>query len=238
MHQESTGFLTAEQLPLLDNLFKNEENLHKTQNAIERFQTMMAYYRCAIMEIETKFNVLNEQFSLQHDRTPINGIKSRLKSPDSMLRKLKTRGLPITFSSIEENLNDIAGVRVICSFTDDVYSLANALLSQDDITHIATKDYIKNPKENGYRSLHLIVSVPIFLMHEKREMKIEIQLRTIAMDSWASLEHQLKYKKDIPFTENMAHELYLCSKLSAELDMRMDSLRKKSLENQKEPVSI
>ncbi len=238
MQQEPKEIFSAGQMPLLENLFKNEEKLLELQNAIEHFQTLMAYYRCAIMEIETKFNVLGEQFSLQHDRTPISGIKSRLKSPDSMLRKLKTKDLPITFSSIEENLNDIAGVRVICSFTDDVYSLANALLSQDDITLITTKDYIKNPKENGYRSLHLIVSVPIFLMHEKREMKIEIQLRTIAMDSWASLEHQLKYKKDIPFTENMAHELYLCSKLSAELDMRMDALRKKSLEKQKEPVSI
>lgn len=236
MQQETKEIFSPIHAPLLESLFQNEEKLHEIQSAIERFQTLMAYYRCAIMEIETKFNVLSEQFSLQHDRTPINGIKSRLKSPDSMLKKLKMRDVPITFSSIEENLNDIAGVRVICSFTDDVYSLANALLSQDDITLIATKDYIKNPKENGYRSLHLIVSVPIFLMHEKREMKIEIQLRTIAMDSWASLEHQLKYKKDTPFTENMAHELYLCSKLSAELDMRMDALRKKSLEAQKEPV--
>ena len=236
MQQEPKEFFSSTHAPLLESLFKNEEELLEIQNAIEHFQTLMAYYRCAIMEIETKFNVLNEQFSLQHDRTPINGIKSRLKSPDSMMRKLKTKDLPITFSSIEENLNDIAGVRVICSFTDDVYSLANALLSQDDITLINIKDYIKNPKENGYRSLHLVVSVPIFLMHEKREMKIEIQLRTIAMDSWASLEHQLKYKKDTPFTENMAHELYLCSKLSAELDMRMDALRKKSLEKQKEPV--
>ena len=215
--------------PLLEILFRNEDNLHKLQQATEPFRRLMAYYQCAIMEIETKFNVLNEQFSLQHDRTPINGIKSRLKSPDSILKKLATKNLPVTFSSIEENLNDIAGVRVICSFTDDVYSLANALLSQDDITLIEKKDYIKNPKPNGYRSLHLIVSVPIFLMHEKKEMKIEIQLRTIAMDSWAALEHQLKYKKDTHFTENMAHELYLCSQLSAELDMRMDSLRKKSL---------
>ena len=214
---------------LLKALFENEESLLKLHQTVEPFQKLMAYYRCAIMEVETKFNVLNEQFSLQHDRTPINGIRSRLKSPDSMMKKLISRDLPITFSSIEENLNDIAGIRVICSFTDDVYSLANAFLSQDDVTLITTKDYIKNPKPNGYRSLHLIVSVPIFLMHEKKEMKVEIQLRTIAMDSWAALEHQLKYKKNTPFTENMAHELYLCSQLSAELDMRMDNLRKKSI---------
>ena len=217
---------------LLETLFENEENLHKLHQITENFQKMMAYYRCAIMEVETKFNVLNEQFSLQHDRTPINGIKSRLKKPDSIMKKLMSRGFPVTFSSIEENLRDIAGIRVICSFTDDVYSLANALLSQDDVKLIETKDYIKNPKPNGYRSLHLIISIPIFLMHEKREMKVEIQLRTIAMDSWAALEHQLKYKKDTPFTENMAHELYLCSQLSAELDMRMDSLRKKSFKKE------
>ncbi len=238
MQKDLKGALLPERTPLFETLLKNEDALHEIHQAVENFQKLMAYYRCAIMEIETKFNVLNEQFSLQHDRTPINGIKSRLKSPDSMLKKLMSKNLPITFSSIEENLNDIAGVRVICSFTDDVYSLADALLSQDDITTITIKDYIKTPKENGYRSLHLIVSVPIFLMHEKREMKIEIQLRTIAMDSWAALEHQLKYKKDTPFTENMAHELYLCSKLSAELDMRMDALRKKSLEKTKEPVSV
>ncbi len=236
MQTNTKETISHESASLLETLFENEESLHKLQQTIEPFQKLMAYYRCAIMEVETKFNVLNEQFSLQHDRTPINGIKSRLKSPDSMLKKLISKGLPVTFSSIEENLNDIAGVRIICSFTDDVYSLANAFLSQDDVTLIKTKDYIKNPKPNGYRSLHLIVSVPIFLMHEKREMKIEIQLRTIAMDSWAALEHQLKYKKDAPFTENMAHELYLCSQLSAELDMRMDSLRKKSLTE--EPVLL
>lgn len=229
MQDHTKETLPYEGVTLLEALFENEDSLHKLHQITEPFQKLMAYYRCAIMEVETKFNVLNEQFSLQHDRTPINGIKSRLKSPDSMLKKLISKGFPVTFSSIEENLNDIAGVRIICSFTDDVYSLANAFLSQDDVTLIATKDYIKNPKPNGYRSLHLIVSIPIFLMHEKREMKVEIQLRTIAMDSWAALEHQLKYKKDTPFTENMAHELYLCSQLSAELDMRMDSLRKKSL---------
>ncbi len=218
---------------LFESLFNNEESLNEIQFVFERFNKLMAYYKCAIMEIETKFNVLNEQFSLKHDRMPINGMKSRLKSLDSIIKKLKLNNYPVTFSSIEENLNDIAGVRIICSFTDDVYTLADALLSQDDVTLITKKDYIKNPKENGYRSLHLIVSVPIFLLHEKRHMKIEIQLRTIAMDSWAALEHQLKYKKDTPFTESMAHELYLCSQLSAELDMRMDNLRQKSLNLEK-----
>lgn len=189
------------------------------------FNTLMAYYRCAMMEVETKLNVLNEEFSLHYDRNPINGMKSRLKSLFSIREKLLGRGLELSVESIEENLNDIAGVRVVCSFTDDVYTLRDALLKQDDITLICEKDYIKNPKPNGYRSLHLIISVPIFLEHEKKSMKVEIQLRTIAMDTWASLEHQLRYKKDIEFSEEMAQELLHCANISAELDTRMDALR-------------
>lgn len=194
------------------------------------FNTLMAYYRCAMMEVETKLNVLNEEFSLHYDRNPINGMKSRLKSLFSIREKLLGRGLELSVESIEENLNDIAGVRVVCSFTDDVYTLRDALLKQDDITLICEKDYIKNPKPNGYRSLHLIISVPIFLEHEKKSMKVEIQLRTIAMDTWASLEHQLRYKKDIEFSEEMAQELLHCANISAELDSRMDALRKLTIE--------
>ena len=188
---------------------------------------LMAYYRCAIMEVETKFNVLNEEYSLQYDRNPISSIKSRLKSPESIQAKLEKNNFPFTPESIEENLSDIAGIRVICSFPEDVYTLANALLRQDDIRLITKKDYIKNPKPNGYRSLHLIVEIPIFLSCEKRIMKVEIQLRTIAMDFWASLEHQLRYKKDTEFTEEMMKELYECANASALLDMRMDELRKR-----------
>lgn len=187
---------------------------------------LMAYYRCAMMEIETKFNVLNEEFSLQYDRNPIQDIRTRLKSPDSIFRKLQRKGIEMTAESIEEHLSDVAGVRVICSFLADVYLLADALLGQDDITLIEKKDYIQNPKENGYRSLHLIVTVPIFLAQEKRLMKVEIQFRTISMDSWASLEHQLFYKKSAEFTEQMKADLYRCATLSAELDAKMDDLRK------------
>lgn len=192
-----------------------------------QYQKLMAYYRCAMMEIATKFNVLNEEFSLQYDRNPISSIKNRLKKVSSMKEKLEKNGFPFTIESIENNLNDVAGIRIICSFTDDVYMLADALVKQDDITVIARKDYIKNPKANGYRSLHLIVTVPIFLAHEKRMMKVEIQLRTIAMDFWATLEHQLRYKKNVDFTEEMANELLICAKTSAELDSRMNSLRNK-----------
>lgn len=191
------------------------------------YQKLMTYYQCAIMEIETKFNVLNAEFSLAHDRNPINGIKTRLKSPGSIQEKLDRLELDVTVENIEEHLNDIAGVRVICSFQEDVYVLAQALLSQDDVTLIRKKDYIADPKENGYRSLHLIVGIPIFLAHEKRMMKVEIQLRTIAMDFWASLEHQLRYKKDVDFTEEMQGELLECALLSADLDSRMDSLRQR-----------
>lgn len=191
------------------------------------YEKSMAYYRCAIMEVETKFNVLNTEFSLQYDRNPISSIKSRLKHPRSITEKLERRGLPVTLENMEEHLNDVAGVRVICSFPEDVYALSEALQKQDDIRILQTKDYIKYPKQNGYRSLHMIVEVPIFLRHEKRIMKVEIQLRTIAMDFWATLEHQLRYKKDYVFTNEMMKELYECAKQSAELDEKMDNLRKR-----------
>lgn len=208
-----------------ENIPFNDDMLEKSKNWLKEYSTLMAYYRCAIMEIETKFNVLNEEFSLRYDRNPINGIQTRLKSPESIREKMKRKGLPLKLDLIETNLMDIAGVRVICAFPDDVYMLEEALLKQDDITLIKRKDYIANPKENGYRSLHLIVAVPIFLAREKRIMNVEIQLRTIAMDSWASLEHQLRYKKDVEFTEAMANELLYCAKLSAELDAKMDALQ-------------
>lgn len=188
---------------------------------------MMAYYRCAVMEIETKFNVLNEHFSLQYDRNPIESIKTRIKSTESLIKKIRNKGLPLKLDAIEQNIHDIAGVRVVCSFQDDIYLLANCLLGQDDITLIRKKDYIKNPKASGYRSLHLIVEVPIFLQNEKRSMKVEVQLRTIAMDFWASLEHKLRYKKNIPpqEAELLAKELMDCACISSSLDLRMQKVR-------------
>ena len=187
---------------------------------------LMTHYKCAMMEIETRFNLLNEEYTLEYGRSPINSIKTRLKTLPSIREKIERRGFSMVPDSIQENLNDIAGVRVICAFPEDVYTLADALLRQDDITLIQKKDYIANPKANGYRSLHMIVTVPIYLAHEKRQMKVEIQLRTIAMDFWASLEHQLRYKNDAEFTDAMAEELFQCAQLSAELDNRMDRLRK------------
>lgn len=196
------------------------------QEKMKDFDLLMAYYRCALMEIETKFKVLNEEFSLEHDRNPISSIKSRIKSFDSITEKVERKELPFDVDAVEKYINDVAGIRVICTFPEDVYLLADALLKQDDIMLIRRKDYIAKPKENGYRSLHLIVAVPIYLAHEKRLMKVEIQLRTLAMDFWASLEHQLRYKKDFEFTEEMADELKLCAEQSAALDLRMEALRK------------
>lgn len=170
------------------------DGIHKNMMPMNE---LMAYYRCAIMEVETKFKVLDEQFSLEYDRNPIESIKSRLKSYESIIKKLKDRDLPFSLEAIQENIRDVAGIRVICSFPEDIYMLAECLLSQDDVKLIEKKDYIKNPKKSGYRSLHLIIEVPIFLRNEKKSMKVEVQLRTIAMDFWASLEHKLRYKKNI-----------------------------------------
>jgi putative GTP pyrophosphokinase len=187
---------------------------------------LLTHYKCAMMEIETRFQLLGEEYALEHGRSPINSVKTRLKTLQSIKEKMERRGLPLTPEAIQENLHDIAGVRVICAFPEDVYTLADALLRQDDITLLRKKDYIASPKENGYRSLHLIVTIPIYLAREKRQMKVEIQLRTIAMDCWASLEHQLRYKSNAAFTEEMAAELFRCAQLSADLDDRMDCLRK------------
>lgn len=209
-----------------EEIFESEEAHYLIAKRAHEYAKLMAYYRCAIMEVETKFKVLNEEFSLRFDRNPIENVKSRLKRPISIRNKLKKYGYPLTMQNIEEQLHDVAGIRVVCSFPSDVYTIAEAFLSQDDVTLIRMKDYIKNPKPSGYRSLHLIIEIPIFLAREKRMMKVEIQLRTIAMDCWASLEHQIHYKKDFNFTEEMAAELALCADLSAELDEKMEALRK------------
>ena len=205
----------------------NNNAIDKFEYNVMPFKRLMAYYKCAIMEVETKFKVLNQEFSLEYDRNPIETIKTRLKSPDSIVKKLAKKDVPLTVESIEKNLNDIAGVRVICSFPEDIYVLADCLLQQDDIKLIEVKDYIKNPKPNGYRSLHLIVEIPIFLKDEKKNMRVEVQLRTIAMDFWASLEHKLSYKKDIPQDEEelLRRELLDCAQISSDLDLRMEKIK-------------
>ena len=190
---------------------------------------MFADYECAAMEIETKFKLLNLQFSSDSNRNPIETIKTRIKTMPSILRKLQRRNLPITIEAIEENLHDIAGVRVICSFIDDIYKLADYISEQDDVEVIERKDYISKPKEGGYRSLHLIVRTPIFTQKGKKLVDVEVQIRTIAMDFWASLEHKLRYKKQIDpdLLSQLSEELRICSKISDELDRTMQSVRER-----------
>ena len=195
----------------------SDEFIQMMQKNKKPFELLMSYYQCAIMEIETKFRVLNQEYSLSYDQNPIEGIKTRVKSYESIMRKIRVKDIPVTLESIEENIRDIAGVRVICSHPADIYKLSEAFLRQDDITLLERKDYIANPKPNGYRSLHLIVETPIFLHDQKRLMRVEVQFRTISMDWWASLEHKIRYKKNLPEMEYVERELYECAEISAQL---------------------
>lgn len=205
----------------------SDEFLNFIQENKKPFDLLMSYYECAIMEVETKFRVLNHELSLEYDSNPIESIKTRVKSYDSILKKIRRKNIPLNLESMEENLKDIAGVRVICSFPDDIYKLAESFLRQDDIILIQKKDYIKNPKPSGYRSLHLIVQVPIFLQNTKKLVNVEVQFRTIAMDFWASLDHKMRYKKQLSDQEieTLQEELYDCAQQSAALDERMQGIR-------------
>ena len=186
------------------------------------YRELMAYYRCATMEVEA---------SLQSDHNPIETIKTRLKKPESILEKASARNIALNPEDLEQGINDIAGVRVICSFVSDIYMLAEALLKQDDITLIRRKDYIQTPKPNGYRSLHLIVEIPIFLHDRKRLMKVEVQLRTIAMDWWASSEHKIRYKKKLSesILQEIDQDLLECAGIGAMLDAKMEKIQEMTL---------
>lgn len=223
---------------LLEQRVEEQEQILKEQYHIIRIQEeklreakpftrLMMEYQAAIMEVETRFKVLNEEFSLAYNRNPFEAIKSRLKSPASIYEKLERKGFPVSVESIRENLTDVAGLRVICSFPDDIYRLAELFTRQDDIILVQRKDYIKNPKVNGYRSLHLIVDVPIFLSSEKKYMKVEVQFRTIAMDFWASLEHKLRYKKAVDDTGDIGRQLKSCADSIEILDYQMQEIRNK-----------
>ena len=211
------------------NSLMSDEFLDFVNKNMKPIEKQMSYYQCAIMEVETKFKVLNEQYSLEYDRNPIEDIKSRVKSMESLIKKIRKKDIPLTLSSIEENIHDIAGVRVICSFPDDIYMLADCLLSQDDITLLEKKDYIKNPKPNGYRSFHMILDVPVYMSNGKEIAPVEIQIRTIAMDFWASLEHQLHYKStgDPKIAASLTGELKECSETISGIDQKMQDMFKK-----------
>lgn len=236
LREQRRNLIEQKKAEFVRNSLLSDEFLEMLEKNKKPMDLLMTYYQCAIMEIETKFKVLNQEYSLQYDKNPIESIKTRVKSYDSLLRKIRRKNIPLNLTAIEENIHDIAGVRVICSFPDDIYELAESFLKQDDITLIEKKDYIQNPKPSGYRSLHLIVQVPIFLQNTKKFVTVEVQLRTIAMDFWASLEHKMRYKKNIPEEQVkfLQDELSDCAKQSAALDERMQNIRKVILENTQE----
>ena len=200
------------------------------------YKELMMMYKCAIKEVRTKLEILDTEFEIRHKRNPINFIVSRLKTTSSIIEKLRKKNIPFSIRNIEEYVNDVAGVRVICSYVDDIYMIADALIQQDDIMLIRKKDYIAQPKPNGYRSLHLIVSVPVFFAEQKKHMKVEVQIRTIAMDSWASLEHQLRYKQRVAERPEIAEQLKECADILSEVDSRMLGIRMKIEENSSDPT--
>ena len=193
-----------------------------------QFQQAMMRYTCAIREVKTKLEVLNDELSVKNQRNPIEMIKSRVKKPKSIVEKLQRRGFEISLESMEKNLDDVAGIRIICSFLDDIYEVADMLIRQDDVKVIAVKDYIQNPKPNGYRSYHMIIEIPVFFSDSKKPIRVEVQIRTIAMDFWASLDHQLKYKKSfIDDNGEISEELKQCAEVIAGTDVKMLEIRKK-----------
>lgn len=200
------------------------------------YKQMMMAYACAIKEVRTKFDILDTEFQIRYQRNPISAIQTRLKSQMGIVEKIGKMGYAPTVQNIEEYINDIAGVRVICSYVDDIYKIAEALIQQDDVCLIKKKDYIAKPKPNGYRSLHLIISVPVFLAENHRKVKAEVQIRTIAMDFWASLEHQMKYKKEVPDSAGIIDQLKKCADVIAETDEEMQSIRRQ-LEGMEEKKS-
>lgn len=193
----------------------------------KEFTELMTFFKCAIMEVETKLNVLNHEFALQYDRNPFESIETRLKDPVSIVEKLMSRGIEVNLENIERELYDIAGIRVVCSFKEDIYKLADLLIEQDDVLILMRKDYIKKPKDNGYRSLHMIVDIPIFLSKGKKHMKVEVQFRTIAMDFWASVEHKLKYKKEIQNPDEVGERLKRCADILSSMDDEMEDIRRR-----------
>ena len=222
----------------ISSLIYKQNNIGAVSSMIEEdrlrklFQGLLEEYHiygAAIKEITTKLEILSEEFRIKKDRNPIHNIESRLKSMISITRKLQALNLELGVKSAKENLHDIAGIRVICYYIDDIYDIANILLSQNDINLINIKDYIKNPKPNGYRSLHLVITVPVFLSDRKVDTQVEIQIRTIAMDFWATLEHHLNYKSSGVLPPELKRELVACSEESARLDERMQEIYKKSL---------
>lgn len=222
----------------INNLAKEEMNPEMKMKIIKEvakpYTTLLTYYDCAIDGIVTKLNILNKEYSLNSEQNPIDSIKSRVKSIDSIVEKAYRKNIPFTIEAIKENIRDIAGVRVICNFPEDVYKIRDGLLNQDDVTLIEEKDYIKKPKQNGYRSLHLIIETPIYLSNGKKNMIVEVQIRTIAQNFWAALEHQLRYKKNIDEKKSISLALKLLAEESASIDTKMELLKKRIYKDNKQ----
>ncbi len=225
--EEQSALGNFEKIDLNNLSSKQIESILDATDTINEFRELMMYYSCCMDEVTTKFQVMNKELSIAQNRNPFESIKSRLKTPVSIVEKMQRKGFPFTIESIEKNLNDVAGVRVICSFIEDIYMLRDALLSQDDVHLVLEKDYIKNPKPNGYRSLHLIIETPIYLTSGKKLVRCEVQLRTIAMDFWASLDHKIKYKQDIPNEESIEEEMKYSAEMINQLDLRMQQIHNK-----------
>ena len=205
----------------------NPESMQFLKNAT-KFYNLMMMYRCAIREIQTKLEVLDDEFSVENNRNPISFIKTRIKKPNSIYNKLQKMGHDFTTENIQTYLNDVAGVRIVCAFIDDIYMISDLITQQDDIKVIEVKDYIKNPKPNGYRSYHMIVEIPVFFAKGKTPMRVELQIRTNGMDFWATLEHQLRYKKGIeemPGYEEISEELLHSARAIIEADNEMQRIK-------------
>ena len=203
------------------NLLQSNEDFYKLAF---QFQEIMMVYESATKQLETKLEILNKEYKVTGRRNPIETVKSRIKSPDSIAKKLEKKGLPVNFKSMTENLQDIAGVRVICPYISDIYNVKDMLLKQPDIKLIEEKDYIATPKESGYRSLHIVVEIPVYLSQTEHKVKVEIQLRTIAMDFWASLEHELRYKTSTKIPVSIRRELQRCAETIAMTDREMEEI--------------
>ena len=197
---------------------------------IDSWETMMFLYNSALKEVGTKLEILNDEFVHIHKYNPIEYIKSRIKTPESIVKKLKRDGYESTIENMRNYINDIAGIRIVCSFTSDIYRLAEMIGKQNDLTVICVKDYIKNPKPNGYRSYHMIVEIPVFFSKGKTPMRAEIQIRTNGMDFWATLEHQLRYKQNIEEMdgyEDVSNELLNCARTVIDMDNEMQRIKNK-----------
>lgn len=201
---------------------------------IDSWETLMFLYNSALKEVATKLEILNDEFVHVHKYNPIEYIKSRIKTPESIVKKLKRHGREISVENMVSHINDIAGIRIVCSFTSDIYRIAEMIGKQNDLTVISVKDYINNPKESGYKSFHMLVSVPIFLSDRVVETKVEIQIRTIAMDFWASLEHKIYYKFEGNAPDYISQELRDCANIVSDLDAKMLQLNEAIMKAKKE----